>query len=43
MTQPKTCSYCLGRGKILINSGTGLTKDCPRGCKPVKNLNGTKP
>ena len=26
----KTCKRCLGKGVILVNSGTGRTEICPR-------------
>ena len=30
----KTCPYCLGKGQIITNAGTGLKKPCPK-CVPV--------
>lgn len=29
----KTCTHCLGKGRLMVNAGTGLTKPCPK-CQP---------
>ena len=34
----KTCKRCMGKGRILVNSGNGRTEVCPK-CSTVK-LNG---
>lgn len=36
----KTCKRCLGKGRILVNSGTGRTEPCPK-CSTHK-LNGAE-
>jgi phage FluMu protein Com len=30
----KTCTHCLGKGRIIVNAGTGLMKLCPK-CNTV--------
>ena len=30
----KTCQYCLGTGKIIVNAGTGLKAKCTKCAMP---------
>ena len=40
MSTTKTCPKCLGRGKIIINAGTGLLAACVK-CALPKPENAT--